>query len=256
MIHESLHGSCACGRNHYSIQIPSDVADHAVVYFDSSQDNRQIHGAPLTAWLRVPLGWYQSYTESFFPDETHTSIRRTFTPRHAPETQRIFCGYCGTHLTCWTENPREESEFMSIAIGSLLGEDLHALEELNLLPGDLEETPQVDVKTSAVIAPSNSSASTVIVPSFDNQNPLSRSFRYGKSHGIPWFEEMVEGSRLGRHMRAKRGKGLSDDNTTTIEWEISEWQSDDIGEIAQDDSDSNGRSTGKRKRGSETSLKA
>lgn len=40
MAHEPLHGSCSCGRNQYSINVPEDVTDRAGVYFDSSRDNR------------------------------------------------------------------------------------------------------------------------------------------------------------------------------------------------------------------------
>ncbi|KAJ5578584.1 Glutathione-dependent formaldehyde-activating enzyme/centromere protein V [Penicillium hispanicum] len=249
MTHEPLHGSCSCGRNQYQIDLPDDVNNHAEVYFDSSRDNRQLHGTPLTAWLRVPLDWYQSHTQSFFPDETHSSIRRIFSPRHAPHTRRIFCGFCGTPLTYWTEDPREEANFMSIAIGSLLSEDQRALEDLHLLPEDFDdEASHADISTSA-LTPSLAKASSVIVPSFEETPDISRSFRRGTADGIPWFEEMVEGSRLGRLMRAKRGMGVSDDNSTSIEWEISEWHEDGTSGIAQEDSDSNSHHTGKRKRG-------
>lgn len=215
----------------------------------------RFHGTPLTAWLRVPLDWYQSYTTSFYPDETHSSIRRTFTPRHAPQTQRIFCGFCGTPLTFWTEEPPDEAEFMSVAIGSLLGEDQHALEDLNLLPEDFDEdVQQAGISSSSTdLAPSReaTSSSSVIVPSFSDSPDITRTFRSGELEGIPWFEEMVEGSRLGRLMRSKRGKGVSADNSTSFEWEISEWHDDGTRGITQEksDSDSNDRTFGKRKRG-------
>lgn len=197
----------------------------------------RFHGTPITAWLRVPLDWYQSHTRSFFPDETHASIRRAHTPRHAPHTRRIFCGFCGTPLTFWTEEPREEADFMSVAIGSLFGEDQRALEDLNLLPGDSdEEVSEVVPSSSSVIASSGISPN------------ISRSFRRGTADGIPWFEEMVEGSRLGRLMRARRGMGMSEDQSTTIEWEVSEWHDDGTRAIQQEESDSSGRTTGKRKR--------
>lgn len=40
MAHQPLQGSCLCGRNEYTIQIPDDVADHAQIYFDTSRDSR------------------------------------------------------------------------------------------------------------------------------------------------------------------------------------------------------------------------
>lgn len=269
MVHEPLQGSCSCGRNHYSIQIPDDVADHAEVYFDSSRDNRMLrsactnselpannvphvgrfHGTPITAWLRVPLDWYQSHTRAFFPDETHSSIRRAHIPWHAPHTRRIFCGFCGTPLTFWTEEPRDEADFMSVAIGSLFAEDQRALEDLNLLPGDSdEEVTEVMPSSSSAIAPTLEPSSSVVASSGNSPN-ISRSFRRGTADGIPWFEEMVEGSRLGRLMRARRGMGMSEDRSTMIEWEVSEWHDDGTHAIQQEDSDSSGRITGKRKRG-------
>lgn len=139
---------------------------------------------------------------------------------------------------------------MSIAIGSLLSEDQHALEELDLLPEDYDEDAQyAGVSRSSTLMPPQQapSSSSITVPSFSDSG-ISRSYRSGAIDGIPWFEEMVEGSRLGRLMRAKRGKGSSEDKSTSFEWEISEWYDDGTRGIAQEDSDSNGHSTGKRKR--------
>ncbi|KAJ5167340.1 Glutathione-dependent formaldehyde-activating enzyme/centromere protein V [Penicillium canariense] len=250
MAHDPLHGSCSCGRNEYMIQIPDDVTDHAQIYFDTSRDNRRFHGTPLTAWLRVPLEWYQSHTQSFFPDETHSSIRRTFTPRHAPQTRRVFCGFCGTPLTFWTEEPSDEANFMSVTIGSLFGEDQRALEDLELLPEDSdEEDSKAERAISSVLAPgSELAASGIVVPSNRDSN-ISRSFRRGTAGGIPWFEEMIEGSRLGRLMRARRGMGVSEDQSTSIEWEISEWHDDGTGGLVRESVHASGPASGKRKRG-------
>jgi len=200
----------------------------------------------------VPLDWYQSSTHSFYDDESHSAIRRIFSPRHAPQTQRVFCGFCGTPLTFWTEDPRDESEFMSISIGSLLIEDQRALDDLGLLPEDFdEEAPHAGVSTSSDLAPAHTTSSSVIVPSFEDPTDfpdISRSLQRGRTGGIPWFEEMMEGSRLGRLMRSRRGMGISDDQSTSIQWEFSEWHDDGTGGTVQQDSDSGGRSRGKRKR--------
>lgn len=59
--------------------------------------------------------------------------------------------------------------------------------------------------------------------------------------GIPWFEEMIEGSELGR-MKRRRGGARSSDGKTVVEYEIAEFESGngDDGTVA----------TGKRKIGS------
>ncbi|KAJ5858654.1 hypothetical protein N7534_003931 [Penicillium rubens] len=235
MAFDPLRGSCSCGRIEYQINIPDDVTDHAEVYFDSSRDNRRFHGTPLSAWLRVPLDWYQSHTQSFFPDESHSSIRRVHSPRHAPQTQRVFCGYCGTPLTFWTEEPIEESNFMSVTIGSLLVDDQRALDDLRLLPRDFDEE-----------APVPNASSSVIASSYTASPNISRSLQRGRTGGIPWFEEMVEGSRLGRLMRSRRGMGVSDDQSTSIH----EWHDDGTGTggFLQQDSDSGGYFRRNRKR--------
>ncbi|KAL4909870.1 hypothetical protein BDW74DRAFT_143914 [Aspergillus multicolor] len=253
---ESLRGSCMCGRNQYLIRIPDDVTDHAQVYFDAGRDNRKSYGAPLTAWLRVPLNWYESHTQSFFPDETHGTIRRIFSPHHAPHTQRVFCGFCGSPLTYWSEHPREEADYMSVTIGSLYGDDQRILEDLHLLPRwEKPEPPhssefarQVSA-TSAPNASCNSSPPAIVSP--DASAPgLATTYRHGTTDGIPWFEEMIEGSGLGRVMKTRRGAGVSDDQSTTIEWEISEWTR--TGPEAQSSSN---QAVGKRKRGELTDVR-
>ncbi|KAL4976949.1 hypothetical protein BDW66DRAFT_133539 [Aspergillus desertorum] len=251
---EPLRGSCMCGRNQYLIRIPDNVTDHARVYFDTGRDNRKSYGTPLTAWLRVPLNWYESHTQSFFPDETHGSIRRIFTPHHAPHTQRVFCGFCGSPLTYWSEYPREEADYMSVTIGSLYGDDQRILEDLQLLPR-WEEVESPDLSSSAAEqvpitsdadAPKTSS-STLVVPSGVSTSGLSRTYRHGTTDGIPWFEEMIEGSGLGRLMKTRRGAGVSDDRSMTIEWETSEWTS-----TAREAESPANLAVGKRKRGEHT----
>lgn len=140
---------------------------------------------------------------------------------------------------------------MSVAVGSLYSEDQRALGDLDLLPDDSDEDVEpTDIPSSSALAPARGTPSSIVVPSFGETPNISRSFRHGTTSGIPWFEEMVEGSRLGRLMRAKRGKGMSEDNSTSFEWEISEWHDDGTGGVTtQDDSDSSGHTTGKRKRG-------
>lgn len=184
---------------------------------------------------------------------------------------------------------------MSVTVGSLYGDDQHILEDLDLLPGSSEEeeeeekeedksekkndekeekaaaaeeqeqeTEDVDEEvparsrdsepaTSAAVAPSSSSS--VVVPTLGTE-PLTRSYRHGTMSGIPWFEEMIEGSRLGRLMKGRRGMGVSDDDSTKFQWEVSEWHDDgSSGTMRQMQSSSSSyshssySSSGKRKRG-------
>jgi hypothetical protein len=182
----------------------------------------------------VPIAWYQSHTRSYYPDETHSTIRRTFTPLHAPHCKRIFCGFCGTPLTYWTEEPVSESDYLQVTVGSLLGDDIRALEDLDLLPQDVE----VDTLTQAD-APANTDQDKVVT---STSNATTRTERSGTTGDLPWFEEMISGSALGRTQRTRRGMGMSADGTTRVEWEVTE-----IG-AGDDDSDS-GTGRGKRKIG-------
>ncbi|KAL2822312.1 hypothetical protein BDW59DRAFT_149468 [Aspergillus cavernicola] len=248
--HKPLQGSCLCGRNEYLIRIPDDVTDHARVYFDTGRDHRRSYGTPLTAWLRVPLAWYQSHTESYFPDETHGTIRRIFSPHHAPHTQRVFCGFCGSPLTYWSEHPREEADFMSVTIGSLYGDDQRMLEDLDLLPRWQEPEESMDDQTPTTLAPQAlSSSASPLVPSTASESGITRTYRDTTIDGIPWFEEMIQGSGLGRVMKTRRGAGVSDDQSTTIEWEVSEWTN-----TGSEPEDPSVQAVGKRKRGGTTDV--
>ena len=100
-------------------------------------------------------------------------------------------------------------------MGSLLSEDIRALEELGLLPTDVEsealtqnnETAELEAGGSALVATNNS---TII------------NERRGTSGDLSWFEQMISGSALGRTQRTRRGMGVSADGATTVEWEVSE----------------------------------
>lgn len=162
------------------------------------------------------MGWYASHTTAHFPDETHNSIRRKFTPLHEPHCERVFCGYCGTHLSYWTEEPSSESDYIKITLGSLLGRDIRALQELDLLPEteDFSEVQAHDQENLPI-------ASTT--PASDVQQVE----RQGRTGDLAWFEEMIDGSRLGHTHKKRRGVGVSADGNTTVQWEITEEHDDD-----------------------------
>lgn len=138
---------------------------------------------------------------------------------------------------------------MSVALGSLFSDDLGLLEDLDLLPADVTEATSHDetaTTTTTKSQPSPSGASTAVSGSATDSAPAETSTpfpfetyrREGTLAGIPWFEQMIEGSHLGRVMRSRRGVGVSDDQLTTFEWEISEWQDSDVGRKATSESSS------------------
>ena len=111
---------------------------------------------------------------------------------------------------------------MSVALGSLLGDDLRLLEDLHILPPDEDLSDQIVPETESTTPETRT---TELAPTAASSIPSSRiSYHSGTLAGVPWFEEMIEGSRLGRIMRSRRGIGISDDESTTFQWEISEWQ--------------------------------
>lgn len=112
---------------------------------------------------------------------------------------------------------------MSVTVGSLFGEDQSALEDLDLLPKDTDSTESITPE-STVLAPTVPSSSSSQVVHGEPQ--MSVRHRTGTLDGIPWFEEMIEGSRLGRI--GKRRRGVGGDNSTHIEWEVTEWQDSQV----------------------------
>ncbi|KAL5338488.1 hypothetical protein BJX70DRAFT_366581 [Aspergillus crustosus] len=172
----------------------------------------------------MPLSWYQSHTQSYFPDETHGTIRRIFSPHHAPHTKRVFCGFCGSPLTYWSEHPLEEADYICVTVGSLYGDDQRVLEDLQLLPR-WEEPDSLDSATKQRGSTTSplASPSSLIIPSEASISELARTYTHRATDGLPWFEEMVEGSGLGELIKARRRIGANNDRSTTIEWEVSEW---------------------------------
>lgn len=169
----------------------------------------QHSASPLTLWLRVPLPWYTSATFAQFPDETHSSIQRTFASPFAPTTSTKFCGYCSTTLSRWTEHTREEAEHISLPVGSLLDEDQDLLNTLGFF-GDR----------------SDDEASMAEASQTDPAQAMARSSP--QARGAPWFEEIVRNTSLGRF---KQQRGGHSDNGVQVEWEVTEWidGEDDVG---------------------------
>lgn len=206
------------------VEIPPQQVQQAELRYDNTSASRHHSASPLTIWLRVPLSWYTSATFAQFPDETRSSIRRAFTSPFASNTRRQFCGYCGTQLSSWNERTRDEAEHICLTIGSLIDEDQALLGDLGLFPS----SDSADEDATRV-SPSRST----------HVRPVARSEL--QTRGAPWFEEIVQNTRLGRF---KQQRGGHDDSGVRVEWEVMEWTE------ADDADDEAGRATpSKRKIG-------
>lgn len=136
---------------------------------------------------------------------------------------------------------------MSVTVGSLVGEDQRLLEELDLLPDSSSEELLPVQQPTTVTSPSNLAPSATQIQPGGNPR-FSRSVREGATGGIPWFEEMIQGSQLGRVGKSRRGMGVSNDGSTRVEWEVSEWRDDGTGGSPDFESDSGpAGASGKRK---------
>jgi hypothetical protein len=108
---------------------------------------------------------------------------------------------------------------MNITLGSLLNEHLHALQELDLLPQDTDLESTGDTREAAI-----SKDATEAPARQQEDQPVTRTQHSGRTGGLTWFEEMLEGSQLGRTQNTRRGVGVSDGST--VEWEVAEYYND------------------------------
>ncbi|KAK3947747.1 hypothetical protein QBC32DRAFT_76037 [Pseudoneurospora amorphoporcata] len=220
-----LRGGCQCGRNRYIIQFPQHTTQSAQVIFNSPPSQYISHASPLAAFLRVPLAWYHSTALSFSPDERTSMIHRAYTSPFEQHSMRHFCGFCGTPLSYWSEEPRSEGDFIQLSLSSLHPEDLADLEDLGMLPdSESEGEPEVDVTKKQEGKEAVTQVGRQIVG------------------GIHWLDTLVEGSRLGT-LRASKGRHQNTSGTVQVEWEVVEWTEGDNG------SSSSSPRNGKRKLG-------
>ncbi|KAM0436874.1 hypothetical protein ACHAPT_002587 [Fusarium lateritium] len=206
-----LRGGCQCGRNRYIIAIPQDGISEAQVLFNTESLHQIPLATPLAAYIRVPLSWYHSTTYAFFPDETHALIRRVYTHPSQEHSKRHFCGYCGTPLSYWSEDPRSEADYINLTLGSLLREDLRDLEDMGLIPEEGEQRQRTTSEQPA--------------------EAVGRSTALRQSYGVPWFDGLVEGTRLGS-MRRSQGVQQSQDGRVRVEWEVVEFSGSSEGDEA------------------------
>ncbi|KAI8217021.1 hypothetical protein K4K53_009522 [Colletotrichum sp. SAR 10_77] len=218
-----LRGGCQCGRNRYVIEpVPQQTSERVQVLFHTDARHRVPLATPLAAMIKVPISWYHSSTHALFPDEAHSAIRRVFETPSSNPSKRYFCGFCGTPLSYWTELPHTEADYIHLTLASLCGEDLRDLEDLGLIP-ELEETERQSVV------------------------PTTTTVIGRETRGVPWFESMIDGTRLG-NLRHSQMVDQSRDGKVRVEWEIVEWTDADDGKTEDVEMTSN-TGNGKRKLG-------
>lgn len=136
-------------------------------------------------------------------------IHRAYTSPFEEHSMRHFCGFCGTPLSYWSEEPRSEADFIQLSLGSLHPEDLADLEDLGMLPDSDSEG-----ETEAAV--SKKSEGKEAVAQIGRQTV----------GGLPWLDTLVEGSRLGT-LRASKGRHQNKSGTVQVEWEVMEWTEGD-----------------------------
>ena len=144
-------------------------------------------------------------------------IRKVYTADDEQQTRRHFCGFCGTPLSFWSENPRSEAEYIQLTLGSLSGEDLHDLEDLGLLP-DSDEDASED--------PGTPGAEQDEALGDGDEEVIIHTTRETLG-GLPWLDALLAGSKLAHLRAAERTSSQGRVGSTRIEWEIIEWTEDD-----------------------------
>ncbi|KAL2123955.1 hypothetical protein VTJ04DRAFT_320 [Mycothermus thermophilus] len=263
-----LRGSCHCGRNVYIVQFPSnpDPTQVARVVFDTHPTHRTILGTPLPAYLRVPLAWYTSEIIPRHPDETRAQIRRVYqlhsdddfednddqgkkkndsnnNNNNKPFHIRHFCGFCGTPLSYWRAHPPQgEGEFIQLALGSIVPSDLRELEEefgVVVMPQGLSDSPSSRAASPVSARSAGVGSGQQAATGEKKQEEEEEEEGYlGLVGGLPWFDELVEGSRLGRGLRrtmmtttrswSTEGWGTGT-GRVRVAWEVTEWTEEGSG---------------------------
>ena len=149
-------------------------------------------------------------------DESHSSIRRTYTSPSEQNSKRHFCGFCGTPLAYWSEETPAEAEYISLTLGSLVGSDLRDLEELGVLPREAVEDAVGEREVLESAGEKGKGIGGVL---------SERAGGGNGEEGLPWFETMVKGSKLGNVQRSW-GERRSGNGRFKVEWEIVEWTED------------------------------
>ena len=147
-------------------------------------------------------------------------IKRSYSSPYEQHSMRHFCGFCGTPLSYWTEEPRSEGEFIQLSLSSLHPEDLADLEDLGMLPDSESEG-----EAEADVSKKQEGQEADVSETQEGQEAATHTGRQTVGR-VPWLEAMLEGSRLGT-LRASKGHSQNSSGTVRAEWEVAEWTEDD-----------------------------
>ncbi len=138
-----------------------------------------------------------------------------------------FCGFCGTPLSYWSEH---DAEFIQLDLGSLLPRDLADLEELGFLPslssgssaseGEEEEDDGGEQQRQKLPRHGREQEP-------EGVGEQEEVVVMGRVGAVPWFDGLVEGSRLGRVCKEAAVAG---EGRVRVEWEVVEWTEEEDGE--------------------------
>lgn len=161
-------------------------------------------------------------------------IRRVYENPFEGHTRRHFCGFCGTPLTYWSELPRGEANYIQVTMGSLCRDDLVDLEDLGLVPSDTPTSPGSrgrSSRESTAAGEEGDGGGTMTAEQQPVVTPIRTSALASTRGGrettsIPWFDTILEGSRLAGRLKTTKGLRQSADGATRVEWEIVEYTDD------------------------------
>ena len=121
-------------------------------------------------------------------------------------------------MTHWSEEREGDADWVYVNLGSLRSGSVEKLADEGLL------TSAEETKSSTAIEEKALDSATLA--------------RGREIKGAPWYEEMIEGSELGR-IKRKRGGHDSADGRSKVTWEVVEYNNTETGDTST--------STGKRK---------
>ena len=160
-------------------------------------------------------------------------------------------------MTSWNEGFDDEGDYLNVTLGSLLGKSIDLLETLDIISdtaenedepvrgGDVDEEELVRTNEESMGGVEGPETTVTSQPTSEQLTTLRPQFM--QNRGMPYFEEMVENSRLGRIKRQKGGH-TSRDGRKTVQWEVVELGGNDASPMETDAGIGGDRSSNKRQK--------